>query len=268
MKRIFFLCVLCFTMLTFSFPLVAEEPTVKADTAILMDGNTLEVLWEKNGDAPMAPASLIKVLNILTAVPYLEMTDHVMVGPLVETIYNGQMMGLEQGQILEASELIYGMLLWSANDAAVAMADHLVGDISFYAKLMDTKAWALGAVHTTSVNVNGYSDHSQMTTAYDMAILGAEFLRNDTLADMAKTTSHELTWLYPSQSREVNNINKFLFSYEGATGLKTGTTAMAGKCLMASAEREGRTLIAVALNSSARYEDCAAMMDYGFQLTE
>ena len=107
-----------------------------------------------------------------------------------------------------------------------------------------------------------------MTTAYDMAILGAEFLRNDTLADIAKTTSHELTWLYPSQSREVNNINKFLFSYEGATGLKTGTTAMAGKCLMASAEREGRTLIAVALNSSARYEDCAAMMDYGFQLAE
>lgn len=266
MKRIFFFFIICFLLLTLPCPLFAAEPVVKADAAVLLDCDTGKVLWEKNGDAPMAPASLIKVLNLLAAEPYLEMTDHIMIGPLAETVYNGQMMGLEQGQILEASELIYGMILWSANDAAVAMAEYLAGDISFYAKLMDTKAWALGAVHTTSVNVNGYSDHYQRTTAYDMAILGAAFLENRNLAAVAKTTAHELTWLYPAQNKVVNNINQFLFSYEGATGLKTGTTAMAGKCLMASAERRGRTLIAVALNSSARYEDCAAMMDYGFRI--
>ncbi|MEE0776194.1 MAG: hypothetical protein U0M15_03935 [Bacillota bacterium] len=267
MKRIFFCLILFFFF--WGVPLnvtAAEEPTVKADAALVLDCDTLEVLWEKNGDAPMAPASLIKVLNIVTASPYLEMTDRVMVGPLAQTIYNGQMMGLEQGQVLEASELIYGMLLWSANDAAVAMADHMAGDIGFYATLMDTKAWSLGAVHTVSVNVNGYSDHKQKTTAYDMAVIGAAFLQDDTLAAMAATRSHELTWLYPEHRQNVTNINKFLFSYEGANGLKTGTTSIAGKCLMASAERNGRTLIAVALNSSARYEDCAAMMDYGFSL--
>ncbi len=241
-----------------------EEPQVKADAALLYDMEQNEILWEKAGETLMAPASLIKVLNILTAEPYVALHEEIVVGPLAETVYNGQLMGLKSGDIVKADDLLYAMMLLSANDAAVALADYLVDDISFYAILMDTKAWALGAVHTTSVNVNGYSEEEQKTTAYDLAVIGAAFMRNSRLCKFPATRSHTLTWLSPEKSMDITNINKFLFSYDGATGLKTGTTAMAGKCLMATVSKDGRHYLAVVLNSSDRYGDCIRIMDYGF----
>lgn len=251
-------------ILLWGIPVGAEELEARGDSAMLMDAVTGEVLWEKNGAEPMAPASLIKVLNILTARPYIHWTEQVMIGPLADTVYNGQMMEINCGEIVETSELVYAMMLWSANDAAVALAEYLSGDLDLYASLMDKKAWALGAVHTVSVNVNGYSDEAQLTTAYDLAILAKAFLDDDELAAFASTKSHKLTWLYPEKTKDIQNINHFLYDYEGATGLKTGTTLMAGKCLIASATRDGKSLIAVTLNSSERYGDCAKILDYGF----
>lgn len=269
MKRTIFLgCI--FILLLFSDGLCAVEtgePEVKADAALLYDMAQNEILWEKAGETLMAPASLIKVLNILTAEPYVGFNDEVVVGPLAETVYNGQLMGLKNGDIVNVDDLLYAMMLFSANDAAVALADYLVDDISFYAILMDTKAWALGAVHTTSVNVNGYSEEEQKTTAYDLAVIGAAFMSNKRLCTLPSTKSHTLTWRSPEKSLDVTNINKFLFSYDGATGLKTGTTAMAGKCLMATVSKNGHHYLAVVLNSSDRYGDCIRIMDYGFSLS-
>ena len=131
-----------------------EEPKVKADAALLYDMDRHVILWEKGGDRPMAPASLIKVLNLLTAEPYISFEEDIVIGPLAQTVYNGQLMGIAAGDVIRMDDLVYAMMLYSANDAAVAVADELAGDIAFYAILMDTKAWALGAVHTTSVNVN------------------------------------------------------------------------------------------------------------------
>ena len=240
---------------------------VKGDAALLYDMDRGTVLWEQNGSTLMAPASLIKVLNILTAEPYISFKQKVVVGPLAQTVYNGQLMGLKEGDVVRMDDLIYAMMLFSANDAAVALADDLVGDISFYAQLMDVKAWALGAVHTTSVNVNGYSEETQKTTAYDLAVIGAAFMNNQRLYAFPGVESHTLTWIAPEKTMEVTNINKFLYSYDGATGLKTGTTSMAGKCLMATADRDGKRYLAVVLNSSDRYGDCIRIMDYGYQRT-
>lgn len=242
------------------------EPEIRADAGLIMDMETKEVLWAKEGLTPMAPASLIKLLNILTAYPYIDFQDDVMVGPLVDSLYAGQLLNLTEGDILEAGELLYGMMLYSANDAAVAMADYMVSDEVFYSKLMDKKAWALGAINTDSINSNGYSDPEQKTTAYDLALIGVAFMEDDALADIAATLSHTFTWLSPEKELPLTNINRFLFSYNGATGLKTGTTDMAGKCLIATAERDDVELLAVALNSSRRYEDCTLMLDYGFAL--
>ena len=242
-----------------------EPPSVKADAALIYDMDEQTILWQKEGDAPMAPASLIKVLNLLTAEPYLSFDEEIVIGPLAQTVYNGQLMGLSAGDVVKTDDLIYAMMLFSANDAAVAVADELTGSISFYAALMDTKAWALGAVHTTSVNVNGYSEENQKTTAYDLAVIGTAFMDNERLAGFAGARSHHLQWLTPEKEQEITNIKKFLFSYEGATGLKTGTTSMAGKCLMASVEKNGKRYLAVALNSSDRYGDCIRMMDYAYQ---
>ena len=146
------------------------EPEIRADAGLIMDMETKEVLWAKEGLTPMAPASLIKLLNILTAYPYIDFQDDVMVGPLVDSLYAGQLLNLTEGDILEAGELLYGMMLYSANDAAVAMADYMVSDEVFYSKLMDKKAWALGAINTDSINSNGYSDPEQKTTAYDLDV--------------------------------------------------------------------------------------------------
>lgn len=241
------------------------EPQVKADAALIYDMDRREVLWEKAGNVPMAPASLIKVLNLLTAEPYISFDEDIVIGPLARTVYSGQLMGLEAGDVVRMDDLVYAMMLYSANDAAVAVADELVGDIGFYAILMDTKAWALGAVHTTSINVNGYSDENQKTTAYDLAVIGTAYMDNERLRSFASASSHKLQWLSPKKEQEIQNINKFLASYDGATGLKTGTTNMAGKCLMATAEKNGKRYLAVALNSSDRYGDCIRMMDFAYQ---
>ncbi|MEG1497612.1 MAG: hypothetical protein RR385_09605 [Clostridiales bacterium] len=262
---ILLLVVICFQV---PVGVLAEEITVKADAALIMDMDTQEVLWEKEGETPMAPASLIKLLNILTAYPYIDFSEDIMVGPLAESLYAGQLLNLHQGDILEVGELIYGMMLYSANDAAIAMADYIVGDDVFYAALMDKKAWALGAIHTKSINVNGYSDVAQKTTAHDLGIIATAFMDNPTLAQIAGTKSHTFTWLSPQKGIPLTNINRFLYSYQGATGLKTGTTDMAGKCLIATAKRNEKSLLTVALNSSQRYEDCILMMDYGFSLVQ
>ncbi len=243
-------------------------PEIKADAGLILNLENNQVLWEKEGWAPMAPASLIKLLNILTAYPYIDFSDKASIGPLVDHLYAGQLLGLHSGDIVETGELIYGMMLYSANDAAVAMADYLTSDEDFYCKLMDKKAWALGAVDTVSINSNGYSDTAQKTTAYDLAIIGAAFMSEDKLAAIAGTASHTFAWFEPKKELPLTNINRFIFSYAGATGLKTGTTDMAGKCLIATAQRDGDSLLVVALNSSQRYEDCTKMMDYGFALLE
>lgn len=255
--------VLLFT--AFAAPLsAAEEPAVKADAALLYDMDAQTVLWQKAGDEPMAPASLIKVLNILTAMPYIDFEEETEIGPLTETVYSGQLLHLRSGDILTVGDLLYGMMLFSANDCAVALADHLLGSVPLYALLMDTKAWASGAVHTVSVNVNGYSDAAQKTTAKDLAVVGTAYMGQKPLKKIAGTYAYTVCWRKPQKQLEIRNINQLLGAYAGATGLKTGTTDMAGKCLMATAERDGRRLLAVALNSSDRYGDCMRLLDYGY----
>ena len=233
MKRTIFLgCI--FILLLFSDGLCAVEtgePEVKADAALLYDMAQNEILWEKAGETLMAPASLIKVLNILTAEPYVGFNDEVVVGPLAETVYNGQLMGLKNGDIVNVDDLLYAMMLFSANDAAVALADYLVDDISFYAILMDTKAWALGAVHTTSVNVNGYSEEEQKTTAYDLAVIGAAFMSNKRLCTLPSTKSHTLTWRSPEKSLDGSHLRP---SHRGlmSTGkIQPDPCPLPGSCL-------------------------------------
>ncbi len=266
MRKITLTFLLLFLFLLPVSPIAAaEEPEVGADAALLYDMDAHAVLWQKEGNKKMAPASLIKVLNLLTAEPYLSLAEEVAITPLTETVYNGQILGLKAGDVIRAEDLICGMMLFSANDAAVAVAGHLIGDVDFFAQLMDVKAWALGAGNTVSVNVNGYSEGNQGTTCYDLAVLATAFMDNDRLLPFASKTDYEVTWLNPEKKRPLTNINKFLYSYEGATGLKTGTTAMAGKCLIATAEKNGKRLLAVALSSSDRYGDCIKMMDYGYR---
>ncbi len=256
------LCLLvCFLV---AAPLTGAEPEVKADGALLYDAAANEVLWERNGRAPLAPASLIKLLNVITAWPYLSPGEEIAIGPAVKKICKGQLLGLREGDLLSAEDLLHGILLWSANDGAVALADYLVGDQALYAALMDKKAWALGAVHTCSVNVNGYSDKKQHSTGYDLALIATEFMKQERLAAIVATDAYEVHWLNRSDTLAIHNTNHMLGDYRGCNGIKTGTTSMAGKCLIASARREGRLLIAVVLNSSDRYGDATALLDWGF----
>ncbi len=256
------LCLVVFAF--FTAPVMGAEPAVQADGALLMDAETGDVLWEKSGREPMAPASLIKLLNVITAWPYILPDEEITVGSAVKSIYNGQLLNLQEGDVITAENLLHGILLWSANDGAVALADYLAGDQALYAALMDTKAWALGALHTKSINVNGYSDKDQFSTAYDLAVIAARFMEEAELAAIVATDEYEVHWVSREDTLAIWNTNKMIESYSGCNGIKTGTTSMAGKCLIASALREGRQLIAVVLNSSDRYGDAKAMLDWGF----
>ncbi len=257
---IFFITVI-FLIVT---PIYGAEPTVKGRWRSFVGRQDGDVLWEKAGREPMAPASLIKLLNVITAWPYLLLDDEIAIGSATAKIYKGQLLSLKEGDVITVDNLLHGILLWSANDGAVALADHLVGDQSLYAALMDKKAWALGAVHTRSINVNGYSDKAQYSTAYDLAVISMRFLEEAELSMIVATDSYEVEWENKEETLAVQNTNKMLATYDGCNGVKTGTTSMAGKCLIASASREGRLLIAVVLNSSDRYGDAKAMLDWGF----
>lgn len=256
-------CILAF-LFAATTPVLAAEPSVRADGALLLDAHSSDVVWEKNGWTHLAPASLIKLLNVITAWPYLSLDEEITIGPAVKDIYNGQMLNLQEGDVITADNLLHGILLWSANDGAVAMADYLVGDQKLYAALMDKKAWALGAVQTQSVNVNGYSDKEQYSTAYDLAVIAARVMEEAELAAIVATKSYEVKWVSGGDAMPITNTNKLLETYKDCNGVKTGTTSMAGKCLVASALREGKLLIAVVLNSSDRYGDARAMLDWGF----
>ncbi|HHT63534.1 MAG: D-alanyl-D-alanine carboxypeptidase family protein [Bacillota bacterium] len=264
MKRLFRL--ILFLGLILLQPLNAgAEPKVRAETAVLIDGHTGEILWEKDAHKFRHPASTIKILTCLLALEMEELEDPVVIGEKAHQTYVGQTIGLVKGDIMTVEDLVEASLLWSANDAAVALGEHIAGDPKIFSLLMYHKAWALGAYKSSFRNPNGYSVPGQYSTAYDLALIGRAAMGNKFFADTVKKREVEVHWLNRKKSKTLPNTNKLLEYYPSANGIKTGTTNAAGGCLVASARRGDKWLIATVLGSSRRYADVAALFDYGFE---
>jgi len=247
---------------------LAKEPNITADAAVLMDAGTGQIYFEKNAHKKRSPASLTKIMTGLLAIEMGNPRDVVTVGRRAAGVYIGSTIGLRYKDRLTLDDLTKAALICSANDSTVAIAEHVAGDHDRFVDLMNTKAFVLGAFNTNYVNTNGYTAPNHYSTAYDLAVITRYALQNPRFAELVCTKETTIKWLNRDREEIIHNTNKMLttdyYHYEGINGVKTGSTIRAGNCLVASATRDGRRLIAVVLHCRNRYVDAAALLDYGF----
>ena len=243
----------------------AGAPGVSAASAVLISGDDGTVIFEKNAQEPRAMASTTKIMTALLTLeeaarsgdPTLTVTEEMV---RVE----GSSMGLLPGNKLSLTNLAAGMLLASGNDAANSAALFISGDQESFAELMNARAGEIGMEHTNFVTPSGLDDDQHYSTAYDMALLAKEALKNPDFAKIAGSSSLQVEFLEPPGKVTYSNHNKLLRIYDGCIGVKTGFTKKAGRCLVSAARRDGTTLIAVTLDAPDDWDDHAALLDYGF----
>lgn len=245
----------------------ADNLTVSADAAILMDAKTGQILFAKNPLKKRPPASTTKIMTALLALETAGMNDIVTVSKKA-AYTEGSSMYLTTGEKLRVSDLLYGALMNSGNDACVALAEHIAGSTASFAELMNMKALSLGAVNTHFTNPHGLPDPNHYTCAYDLALIARDALKNQTFAQIVSTRSKIVDWPGQKWNRKLENTNKLLWNYIWADGIKTGTTSAAGQCLISSATKGNRHLISVVLHSGNRWQDSINMFEYGFNKFE
>ena len=239
-------------------PAVAEALEVSATAAVLMDADMGQMLYEKNGDRQMLIASTTKIMTALVVLEHAAPDDVITVTP--DHMAEGSSMYLRAGETLRVEELLYGLLLCSGNDAALALTECAGGLVPFVA-LMNEKAAALGMAHTSFANPNGLDADGHYSTARDMAVLAAAAVENPTFRRICSSRSVTIG------QRTMENHNRLLRQVEGCVGLKTGYTRAAGRTLVSCTERDGCRLVAVTLQDGNDWADHAALYDYGFRLT-
>ena len=255
MTRRFLCCTLAALCLYSIFPCRISAVETSAASAILMDADSGRVLYERNADRKMLIASTTKILTALVAIEEGDLHDSVKVSR--EAAYTeGSAMYLTEGETLTLETLLYGVLLCSGNDAAVAVAQHVGGSVKGFVALMNEKARELGMEHSSFANPNGLDDEQHYSTARDMAKLARAALENETLMRIASTRSVTIG------GRTMTNHNKLLHYVDGCLGLKTGYTKAAGRTLVSCAEKNGQRLIAVTLQDGNDWADHQALYEF------
>lgn len=234
-----------------------------AEAAALIDVESGRILYSHNGNKPMRIASLTKIMTAIVAIEHGNLSDRVKTGINAYGV-EGSSIYLKLGEEQSLHHLLYGLMLRSGNDAAVAIAEHVGGSVEGFVLLMNEKAEQIGMTGTTFKNPHGLDADGHLSTAEDMARLTAYALKNATFREIVKTKSIQV----PNPGEKWNHLwrnkNKMLHLYEGADGVKTGYTKAAGRCLVSSATRNGRQLAAVTLNDGDDWADHARLLDYGF----
>lgn len=221
------------------------------------------LLYDYNAHARRAPASLTKIATAIVAVEGADLSEMVDVrvdGAELALTTDSTTMGLKPGQQLSLRDLLYGMLLPSGNDAAIAIAEHVAGNESAFVDLMNGKVEQLGLGDTHFTNPHGLDDPDMYTSAFDIAMLGRELLQQPELATVVRTRIYQPAWDDPP----VWNGNRLLSLYPEAIGVKIGFTDDAGGTIVAAAERDGRVLIASVLGSAGIYDDAITLLEWAF----
>ncbi len=234
-----------------------EPPEVNARAFLLADYSTGTVILARNEREPLPPASLTKVMTALIALERASPEEVVVVSERAAQA-EGMRMGLLPGQKVRLRTLLYGLLLLSANDAAVAIAEHVAGSVDAFVELMNARAAELGMRDTHFVNPHGLDAEGHLSSAYDLFLLARYALANETFASIVASQALE------DEGYRFENSNRLLRLYPGADGVKTGTTEAAGECLIASATRGNRRGIAIVLDSPDRYGEAATLLEYYF----
>lgn len=249
-----------------ALPLQAA-PQVSAAAAIVLDGATGEVLYQKNAFELKAPASTTKILTGIMAIESGRWAEIVTISENAASIGEASL-HLRAFEQLYLKELVYGALIKSGNDACVAIAEHLAPSENEFVGLMNLKARLLGAYQTTFYNSHGLPHPYHLTTAYDLALITRYALQNPVFRKIVVTQTYRVRWLNPTRSLLVKNTNQLLWSFPEIKGVKTGTTKQAGKCLVAAAQSGEQEIIVVILNAVNRYEDAQKLLEYGVKVKE
>lgn len=246
---------------------VPPPPRLTAAAAILMDWETGQILYEKNALQKRPPASTTKVLTAILALERARLDDLVTISSRAARV-PGSSMHVRAGETYTLRELLYGLLLHSGNDAAVAIAEHVAGSVEAFAQLMNEKARAIGARSSHFLNPHGLHQPGHYSTAYDLALITRYALENPVFAEVVRQRSAEV--LVGEEVRSLRNTNRLLWMYEGADGVKTGTTSAAGACLIASATQSDpesflpQKLVTVVLDADGRWRDSIRLLEWGF----
>jgi D-alanyl-D-alanine carboxypeptidase (penicillin-binding protein 5/6) len=243
-----------------------QPPRISAAAAILVDLDTGQVLYRKRADRPRPVASLTKIMTALVVLEEGNLSDTVVVGRAAASVQPSEL-GLRAGQRIGVRDLLYGLLMQSANDAAIALAQHVAGSVRAFTARMNAEARALGLRHTRFRGPTGLDDRGY-STARDVATLARAAFARPLFARIVATRFHRIPW--PSgRPRRIQNRDVLLWVYRGALGGKTGFTTPAGHCLMAAAERGGVRLLVVVLGAPGPgatrvFTEGATLLDYGF----
>jgi len=243
---------------------IGAERDVVAKAAVLMEMRTGKILWAKNKDLPRPPASTAKILTALVTLDRVRLNEIVTVS-ITATANKSSAVALKDGERLTVQDLLYALLLQSSNDAALALASHIGGSTPKFVQLMNQTASSLGAFHSHFLNPIGLPQRGQVTTARDLAMITKAALANPEFRKIVATKSYP--WKNSKWEGVLENSNDLLKSYDGAIGVKTGSTREAGYCLVAAAQRDEKTLIAVILGSQEKHvwRDAKNLLDYGFK---
>ena len=234
---------------------------VSGKSALLYEPKTKTIIYSKNIDERLPMASTTKIMTALLAIEMLDF-EQVVTVPREAVGIEGSSVYLAEGDTLTVRDLIYSVLLQSANDAAEMLAILMGGDVHGFSELMNARALQLGMLNTHFDNPHGLDSETHYTTARDLATLAATALENEAFREI--TSTYKYTFLLSEKMRTVVNHNKLLRSYEGMIGVKTGYTKRSGRCLVSAAERNELTLIAVTLDAPDDWRDHKAMLDLGF----
>ena len=252
-------------------PTAAQVEEIAAKSAVLIDGGSGQLLFEKNAHEKMPPASITKIMTLLLVVEAIEegkigWDDMVSCSEHAASM-GGTQIWLEPGEEMRLEDLFKAAAVNSANDASMALAEYVAGSEEAFVEQMNARAQELGMKDTTFVNPTGLDAEGHVSTAWDIALMSRELLRHP------KVTEYTTIWMDSLRDGKtaLTNTNKLVRFYEGCTGLKTGTTDGAGSCLSASATRDGLSLIAVSMGSTTsedRFASCRTLLNYGFSAFE
>ena len=252
-------------------PARGAGPEIPAPSAILMDVATGTILYQKNADERLPPASVTKVMTLLLVMEALDKGrigwDDMVIASETAAAKGGSQVYLKEGEQMTMDEMLKAVVVSSANDCATALAEHIAGSESAFVEMMNQRAAELGMKDTHFVNCTGLDDDpaaaEHLTTAHDIALMSRELLHHEAIK------KYTTIWMDTVRNGQfgLSNTNKLVRFYDGTTGLKTGYTSGAGHCLSASAQRDGIELVAVVLhcaNSAERFQSAKALLDYGF----
>lgn len=250
-------------MLTLQAASASEPFTVDAKAAVLIDAASERILFAQNADEKLPMASTTKIMTALLALENASLDEQVTAGKNAYGV-EGTSIYLSEGETLSMEHMLYGLMLRSGNDAAVAIAEHIGGSVSGFAEMMNARAAELDA-DANFVNPHGLPAEGHAASALGLARIMREAMTIPEFRTITGTTRKVIPWVGNEYSRVLQNKNKLLTTYEGATGGKTGYTKAAGRCLVFSAERDGMELIGVVLGCPTWFDTATMMLDYGFE---